>query len=75
MSTPEAALYVYVIAYAYALFVGLFVGPVTDLMYDLTGVERSNKFKWQPPILGIVERTPFPIFANSLAWRLHRSVA
>jgi hypothetical protein len=56
---PEVFWYVYVIAYAYALFVGLLVGRVTDLMYDLTRVERKSNFEWQPPILGIVERSLF----------------
>jgi hypothetical protein len=59
MRQPEAVWYVYVVAYVYALFLGLLVGRVTELMYDLTGVERRSKFKWQPPILGIVERTLF----------------
>jgi hypothetical protein len=58
-SLLEGDWYPYAVAYAYALIAGLLVGPVTAYMYDLTGAERENTFKWQPPILGIVERTLF----------------
>lgn len=59
MNQPEAAWYVYLVAYAYALFFGELVALVTEYMYDLTEVPRVTRYKWQPPIVGIVERTLF----------------
>lgn len=59
MNQPLAAWYVYAAAYCYALFFGELVALVTEYMYDLTEIPRVTRYKWQPPVVGIVERTLF----------------